>query len=169
MAFFDELGANISSKGKDIAKKARDYADISKLNTQISSEEEIIRNTYSAIGEKYFEQNRTNQEDSFHTEFQTILDSMQKILELRKEITAIRGVTVCPNCGAEISAGACFCPGCGKKAEENIVSDTVEAPGADHCPSCGSPLRPDALFCGKCGLKRNVPQPENPAAEHSEN
>lgn len=49
----------------------------------------------------------------------------------------------CKQCGAEIPAGAKFCPACGGKAEED---ETVV------CPNCGKTV-PKAKFCAECGHK----------------
>ena len=46
----------------------------------------------------------------------------------------------CPDCGAELMAGAKFCGNCGKK----LVA---------VCPSCGTELAPGTKFCGNCGQK----------------
>ncbi len=43
MSFFDELGKTISDTGKNVAKKAKDLAEITSLNSQISTNEGIRR------------------------------------------------------------------------------------------------------------------------------
>ena len=45
----------------------------------------------------------------------------------------------CPSCGAEIRAGARFCPKCGHSAAPRF------------CRECGSGLKEGARFCPKCG------------------
>jgi len=47
----------------------------------------------------------------------------------------------CPECGAQVDAGAKFCSECGHK----LV--------ADQCPGCGSPIKPGMKFCPECGTK----------------
>ena len=48
----------------------------------------------------------------------------------------------CPNCGANIAAGAKFCAECGAKQEQ-----------AAFCPECGAKVSPNAKFCVECGAK----------------
>lgn len=47
----------------------------------------------------------------------------------------------CPNCHAEVRAGARFCPSCG----------TSIAAATPPCVSCGATLSPAAAFCSECG------------------
>ena len=53
---------------------------------------------------------------------------------------------LCNNCGAELKAGAKFCPKCGTpvKQENEIKS---------FCPGCGAELKPGTIFCGNCGCR----------------
>jgi membrane protease subunit (stomatin/prohibitin family) len=51
--------------------------------------------------------------------------------------------TVCSACGAQIAAGAKFCPECGaKQATESF------------CTSCGKPIPAGTKFCPECGAKQ---------------
>ena len=52
-------------------------------------------------------------------------------------------VTTCSACGAQIAAGAKFCPECGAK----------QAP-AGFCKECGAQITPGAKFCPECGAKQ---------------
>ncbi len=74
------------------------------------------------------------------------------------------GVT-CPDCGAQLPAGAKFCGSCGKKLGASCPSCGADLmPGAKfcascgarlstNCPGCGAELAPGAKFCGQCGTK----------------
>ncbi|MBN2199440.1 MAG: zinc ribbon domain-containing protein [Candidatus Aminicenantes bacterium] len=46
--------------------------------------------------------------------------------------------TVCPSCGADVSAGFKFCPNCGKSVQPT-------------CPSCGKPAESSWKACPYCG------------------
>lgn len=75
------------------------------------------------------------------------------------------GTNKCPKCGAELAAGAKFCPNCGNKVGNFCPKCGAElAPGAKFCPNCGNKLTkncsncgaelaPDAKFCPNCGTK----------------
>jgi RNA polymerase subunit RPABC4/transcription elongation factor Spt4 len=45
----------------------------------------------------------------------------------------------CPNCQAQVPAGAKFCNSCGQSVEPKA------------CKNCDTPVAPGAKFCGNCG------------------
>jgi hypothetical protein len=48
----------------------------------------------------------------------------------------------CPNCGAQVAAGAKFCAECGTKVQRK-----------QFCPECGVEAAPGAKFCAECGTR----------------
>jgi rRNA maturation endonuclease Nob1 len=152
MAFFDKLGETISSKSKDVAKKAKDFADVSKLNSQINSQEEVINAAYLQIGRDCYEQHKGDAGSPYAEQFRVINDALAQIEQLRREIQVIKGVRRCPACGAEMSNEAVFCPSCGAKSAPVSVSGEA-APAQKQCPGCGTVLAADAAFCPNCGTK----------------
>lgn len=50
------------------------------------------------------------------------------------------GAVVCPNCKAQMSAGAKFCSKCGAKLNTK-------------CPNCGANTAEGSAFCSECGQK----------------
>ena len=70
----------------------------------------------------------------------TIMTGGQSVVASGAGQTVSAGVTVCPNCKAQLPAGSKFCNQCGAKL------------GA-KCPSCGADVKPGSAFCSKCGQK----------------
>lgn len=157
MAFFGKIGETISKGSADVAKKTRDFAEISSLNSQISSQEDIIRNTYVEIGRLYFETHKGEAEEVYAEQFGKIFDAMAAIEERRQRIRAIKGIKICAQCGAEVASGAAFCASCGNKFEVEVLQGEVivpeEEPAVIHCPECNAELSPDVAFCTACGHK----------------
>lgn len=157
MAFFNKLGETISKGSADVAKKTRDFAEISSLNSQISSQEDIIRSTYTEIGRLYFEAHKSETEEAFEEQFGKIFNAMAVIEEKKQRIRTIKGVKLCANCGAEVSAEAAFCAKCGSKIEVEVLQGEIvtpeEQPSVVHCPECGAELSADVAFCTSCGHK----------------
>ncbi|MBQ7063895.1 MAG: SPFH domain-containing protein [Firmicutes bacterium] len=76
----------------------------------------------------------------------------------------------CPNCGAEVPAGAKFClecgskivqlaenemicPRCGKKTPKGKFCMECGAPLSNRCPNCGAEVPQGGKFCLECGTK----------------
>lgn len=151
MAFFDKVGATISSKGRDVAKKAKDLAETTSLNGQINSQEEVITHTFQEIGKAYYEKYGADAANVFPDQCAAITTAYAEIARLKNEIRAIKGIELCASCGAEIPSGSAFCPGCGGKMPEKEV--IIDAVVKDSCPGCGIELEDQAAFCPSCGTK----------------
>ena len=161
MAFFDDMGKKLSQATQATAKKAKDLADISRLNGVISDEERIITNSYYQIGKLYVSLHGDNYEDDFETLVSTIKDSEQKIIEARSKIQEIKGVTKCEKCGAEVAMNMAFCSSCGSPMPKN---PTTAGENLIKCTGCQQMVSKDMRFCTSCGkpmaeiLKYYAPQ-----------
>lgn len=155
MAFFDKLGETISAKSKDVAKKTKELAEVSSLNYQITSQEDVIRDTYLEIGRAYFEANRENLDAPYLELGDKILAAQAVIEEKKQKIREIKGIKLCTNCNAEIPLNAAFCANCGSKVEVPVALAPAaeESQTVPHCPVCNAELPPDSAFCTSCGHK----------------
>lgn len=121
MDFFQKLGNTLSNTGKDIAKKTKDMSDISRLNHEITKQQEAIDRTYTQIGKLYFE----NYSDLDYSDLKELCDSIKdankKIEDFKAEIIQIKGITNCPKCNKGISNTATFCANCGYKLKEDVA------------------------------------------------
>jgi ribosomal protein L40E len=128
MAFFEKFGEKLTNAGKDVAKKTKELADITRLNMQISSEEDNIKNKYIEIGKLYYKLFSESPDERFTQLFNSIAESKNKINFFKEQIQAIKGIKICSNCGAEIESSAKFCSACGYKSvvEENTSVVTEE-------------------------------------------
>jgi predicted nucleic acid-binding Zn ribbon protein len=169
MDFFEKLGETISSKGKQVAQKAKDLTELAKLNGQISTEEEIMKNAYLSIGKMFYEECKENPVGDYATEVEIIKESTEKIKKLEYQVHQLKGIINCPNCGESISVNSYFCSSCGAKLEqEDKTSDENEEEITDEltdesgdivveifstCPLCGGVISEDDEFCPSCGKK----------------
>lgn len=129
MAFLDALGKKITQTSQDVVQKTKDTAEVLKFNGMISDEEKAIENFYTQLGRTYHEAHIDSYEDIFEKYFVAIKASQDKIKEYEKEIQQIKGISLCLNCGAELSSTAQFCSSCGtkiEKPEETIIVETVK-------------------------------------------
>lgn len=152
MAFFDKISETLSKGSKNIIDKTKDLTDIAKLNGQINSEENKIRDAYIALGKAYYKKHRNNPDAAEAVQFEVIANAEIAIAKYKTEIQAIKKVTICHNCGAEIASDALFCPKCGaKKGSPKQEEQKEEADGIRRCSKCGAELEEGTAFCQACG------------------
>ena len=148
MAFsFDSITKKISDATQGVTQKGKTFVDVQKLNSQINDLTKSINESYLEIGKSYFEKNKENPSAEDASLFGSITAAEAQIEDLKAQIRALKGISLCPNCGAEVPAGQKFCSNCG-----NAIAQ-AEAPAASAavCPTCGEPVEPGTKFCSKCG------------------
>ncbi len=118
MSFLNNLGQKISDVSQTTIKKTKDLADTAKLNLNISEEERKIDTAYEQIGKWYVEKHREDAEEDVKTWLDAIAVSEARIKECRESIHQMKGVAICPSCGASVDADAAFCSACGQKMPE---------------------------------------------------
>ena len=145
MAFFNELGKKLTQVGQETAQQAKIFAETTRINSHISDEEKQINNLFIQIGKSYFEVNKDNSADPYADIMVSIVDAQARIGQYKEQIRKIRGVSNCPNCGAEVANGAVFCNACGNKMTVTEAFETVK------CPQCNADVMADSKFCDGCG------------------
>lgn len=149
MAFLDELGKKLTQTGQDTVKKAKDLADVTKLNSQLSDAGRQLQDCYRSVGEKYFELHRENPQAELEPLCAEVSAALELISTTRGEIQKLKNIKVCPSCGCENPFSACFCSSCSTK-----LPDLPGVAGTKrHCPICGGEVPEGAAFCTKCGNK----------------
>lgn len=92
MDFFEKLGDTISTKGKEVADKAKDTADILSLKGQISTCEEVIKKNYMEIGKLFYEQYGGDPDAPFEKQRTAIKNARAGVSELQAKIDRIKGL-----------------------------------------------------------------------------
>ena len=137
---------------KDIKGKLEEQQAISRLNAQINEAKNQMKNTYMAIGERYYELHKDDVENDMANQFQIIADAMEKIAKCEQQIRDIKNENTCPSCGATISKDVLFCPNCGTKIERP-QPESEPQPTEKVCPECGAAVDEDDVFCTNCGAR----------------
>ncbi len=126
MDFFNKVGSTISSKSKDVTKKAKELAEISKLTGQIAMKEESIKGTYIELGKYVYENQKEDAPEEVAEKFAVIDAAVEEIESLKREVRKLKGRQECPDCGKEVSYTAAFCQYCGAKLPEPAPEEVVD-------------------------------------------
>ena len=118
MAFFNDLTQKAKNVAAVAADKAKDAAELTKINVAIAGEQREIDKTYRTIGEWFVNEYEGEIPDAVRDLVEAVVSSKAKIAELEasKPAKAEPAASVveekaCPICGAK--ADSKFCPQCG--------------------------------------------------------
>lgn len=111
MSFLDD----VKKFGKNVADKGKDIVEITKLNSQISTEKDNIKDIYVKIGEQVYQSFKNGEETTYADLCNQIAQIETKIKELTDKVLELKNAYKCPNCGAEVTKENAYCPKCGTK------------------------------------------------------
>lgn len=92
MDFLEKVGGTLATKGKDVADKAKDMAEIVSLKNQISICEDVIKKNYMEIGKRYYEENAGRFDDPYEEQLTAVRNAENGIKDLEERIKSIKGV-----------------------------------------------------------------------------
>jgi len=154
MAFFGEIGKKISETTQSAVKGTKDFAEVTKLNSQISDEQKQIDNAYLQMGKLYYDRFATTTDDAEFAAFCTAINqNLAKISTLRAEIQKIKGIKKCTGCGAEVPMTTSFCGFCGFDTRTSTTEEVEAMDQTPRCSGCNKELTGGAAFCTGCGQK----------------
>lgn len=145
-------GDKLNQMTKSAVSKSKEMAEITRLNMEISNNEQKVKELAAQIGLCVVDQALLldNEEIAgLSAQIGTLRDAIAKN---RCTIQDIRNINICSNCGAEVSRSSKFCDKCGSSMDRSVL-ETSAASAIPTCPSCGEQLEPGALFCTNCGTK----------------
>ena len=161
MAFFNDLGAKLTTAGQKTMQKANDMTDTAKLTMRTNELNRAVQELYTKLGEQYYalcgEQPAGGLEDLCGE----IARNKEELQKVRMEIQRIKQIKVCPNCGSENPSDASFCNKC-STALPDFPKPAPAAVTGRACPNCGNPVGESAMFCTRCGT-RLAPAPQSEA------
>ncbi|MDL2300871.1 hypothetical protein LJC58_00755 [Lachnospiraceae bacterium OttesenSCG-928-D06] len=181
MDFFGKVSETITSKSKNVAKKARDIVEISSLNGQITAQEDKIRQIFLELGKSVYEQ-EIKADPETAEKCSEVEAAYGEIKRLEKEIVLLKGIKKCNECGFNVAAESAFCPECGRmfEKEESREESSEEDPSYEEmekpkkvidvlvhssfgdmdvavesaiCSQCEMELEEGAVYCPGCGKK----------------
>ena len=133
------------------------------LQSVISSEDRLRQDLIYQIGVRYLDLHREDPEAGLADLISQIKDSEARSEDAKTRLRTLKGLTLCPQCGAEVSLQAPFCMYCGYKMPvPQPVYPQQPQGGKIFCNKCGMQLPAGSKFCGRCGNKIETFTPQTP-------
>lgn len=130
---FEKFVETLNNTGKAVGEKTKQSTDIVKSNIKISSEERELAELYCEIGKLFYDKNKENPCcDEMKELFDKVNEKNDTIESLKAQIRYLKGIVVCEQCGAEISADNDFCGKCGAKLVKPEPVPEVTEEAVDH-------------------------------------
>ena len=124
MAFFDDLSKKVKDVAAVATDKAKDAAELTKINVAIAGEQRTIDKNYRAIGEWFVNEYEGEIPDAVKDLVQAVADAKAKIAELEAAKAAAKAGAP----AAEVEVVGKTCPICGAESDSKF------------CPKCGAPM-----------------------------
>ncbi len=114
MGLFDKM----NQVSKSVTETSRSAAETSNLKKKIAYEKERIQEIYLEIGKKFYENpNGAHKEELALCA--DIDDRKRRILSMQGDLSQLKGIRICKNCGARFDEKYTFsfCGNCGAKLD----------------------------------------------------
>lgn len=154
MAFFDKVGATLTSFGNDVSTKTKSMVEVNNLNGQLKNCEDSLKMYYAEIGRIYYEKTKDMPVAEMEEMFAKVDEALEAIEHLNNSIRRAKGTKICQNCKTEVGVDTVFCPSCGTRIDDNAACNATDMPETtSKCPQCGAEMKAGASFCVNCGTK----------------
>ncbi|MCL1843122.1 MAG: zinc ribbon domain-containing protein [Defluviitaleaceae bacterium] len=154
----------VTSAAKSVAKTSGDFLKTTKLNMNLSSEENALKALYLEIGKKVHEIYKYGGSvgEFFDEKYTELQACEKKIAEIKEQISVIKGIRKCPDCGKTAERLAEFCPKCGKRfdGEAAFLSAQPEASMPEEINFAPSEIPRQQPQAARMDIPRQQPQPQ---------
>ena len=90
--FVTKVGETISAKGKEVSDKAKEFAEIANLRSQINTCEEVVKKNYMEIGRRYYEQHGSEPDEAYEEQCRAVRNAQMGIADLEEKIKELKGI-----------------------------------------------------------------------------
>ena len=107
----------ISNVAETVKSKSSEIFEITKIKFALSDAEGEVSKFMREIGRVVYESYKSGEEpgESLNEICEAIDAKYKDIEEMRSKLRGIKNISVCPECGAEVSNESVFCSKCGAK------------------------------------------------------
>lgn len=115
MSTMDAVMKKLSTAAKTVTQKTGEFVELTKLNLNVSNEEDKLEKIYSEIGKMVYGSYSAGQEvsDEIQKLCESVDDEEAKIRIIKRKIAELKQTSFCKVCGVNVKKDALFCPNCG--------------------------------------------------------
>ena len=146
----------LNQAAQSTISKSKEVAEIAKLNVEIGSLNQSMKNLYTEVG-KYVLENGLLSEDESVAEWASKAADIKADMEANTErIKSLKNDNTCPGCGAEVPKTSKFCDKCGTpivvtstepvKDDEEVIDAEFSEAAAEE-PKAAEPEEAKAGCC----------------------
>lgn len=145
-------GEKFSRATQAAISKSKEMAEVTRLNVEISTYTQNMKDLYTRIGEYVIEKGLLAEDEEVSNKRKEIETLQANIQFDTEKVNEIRNINICSNCGSEVSRSSKFCDKCGAEINRELLGKTAE--NRNVCKNCGAQLAEGTVFCGNCGSKQ---------------
>lgn len=136
MSFLDEFISTTKTVAATAGKKTDEAVKISKLKIKKAQINSDIKNKFEKLGGTIYQMAKSDEKDNeaFDAAIAEIDELYANLSDIEKQIDELNNQVACTGCGAKTSKDNCYCPKCGTKLPEPVVTEepAEEAPAAEE-------------------------------------
>jgi chromosome segregation ATPase len=119
MSIFENISKKVTETARAAAKKSGDIVEVTKLNINISAEEDKIKKTFTDIGKIVYDSyaKKEDMADNFRELCKQVESYEKNIEDMKKKILELRKIKICPECDTELDIEMAYCHKCGEEQE----------------------------------------------------
>ena len=114
---FDDVKKTLQSAANKAVKKTGEIYEYTKLSLNVSGIKNDIDELYKQIGKSVY--THYKDDDFSIDDISSLCEAIEKKNEeiegIQSKLAELKNVTLCPECGAAVSADSTFCAKCGAK------------------------------------------------------
>lgn len=131
MAFkgsFSKITKSLSESASNVVQKSNDLIEISRLNGEIANVQKKKEIIYIGIGKSVYNSyiSKTELNEEIKNKCEAVAEHEEQIKKIKVQISNIKKIRRCSNCGFEMIIDTSFCPDCGIKQELIVSNKSAE-------------------------------------------
>lgn len=166
MAFFKDIGKQVSELAQTVSKKTGEAAEVGRLNGRKQGITQQIEALYAQIGKSYFATREAAAHEQADKLCGQVIELQGETEKLERMIDRIRNQRRCPDCGQVQSSSARFCANCGARMPEEEPVQADQTQEAQEAPQVTQSVQ--AGEKGDVAVEIDWPEPKAPDAEDAD-